>query len=139
MAAGAGEVPRDLVVLELRGLPGAPARSEVPSLGRESGRALSYAERFGARRRPHADRRPRELSGGGRLRHHPPCAAAVHERPRADHGDRIEPRSGGVAERLKAPVLKTGIPQGIGGSNPSPSAMTSEGATTAPSETSPLD
>ena len=27
-----------------------------------------------------------------------------------------------MAERLKAPVLKTGIPQGIGGSNPSPSA-----------------
>ena len=27
-----------------------------------------------------------------------------------------------MAERLKAPVLKTGILQGIGGSNPSPSA-----------------
>jgi hypothetical protein len=33
-----------------------------------------------------------------------------------------------VAERLKAPVLKTGILQGIGGSNPSPSAMIFEGA-----------
>ena len=31
-------------------------------------------------------------------------------------------RRGGRA-RLKAPVLKTGIPQGIGGSNPSPSAI----------------
>jgi hypothetical protein len=35
---------------------------------------------------------------------------------------RAAARTGGVAERLKAPVLKTGIPQGIGGSNPSPSA-----------------
>lgn len=28
-----------------------------------------------------------------------------------------------MAERLNAPVLKTGIPQGIGGSNPSRSAF----------------
>ena len=31
--------------------------------------------------------------------------------------------SGGMAEWLKASVLKTDIPQGIGGSNPSPSAI----------------
>ena len=37
-----------------------------------------------------------------------------------------------MAERLKAPVLKTGIPQGIGGSNPSPSAMIFEGAAPGP-------
>ena len=30
--------------------------------------------------------------------------------------------TGGVAERLKAPVLKTGRAQALGGSNPSPSA-----------------
>jgi hypothetical protein len=30
---------------------------------------------------------------------------------------------GGVAEWLIAPVLKTGMPQGIEGSNPSPSAI----------------
>ena len=30
---------------------------------------------------------------------------------------------GGVAEWSNAPVLKTGVPQGTGGSNPSPSAM----------------
>ena len=29
---------------------------------------------------------------------------------------------GGVAERLNAPVLKTGVPKGTGGSNPSSSA-----------------
>ena len=46
--------------------------------------------------------------------------------------DRIGAPSGGVAERLKAPVLKTGILQGIGGSNPSPSAMIFEGAASAP-------
>ena len=32
------------------------------------------------------------------------------------------PRSGGMAERLKAPVLKTGMEKSIVGSNPSPSA-----------------
>ena len=51
---------------------------------------------------------------------------------RAHHGDRIGATSGGVAERLKAPVLKTGILQGIGGSNPSPSAMNFEGAAYGP-------
>jgi hypothetical protein len=30
---------------------------------------------------------------------------------------------GGMAERLKAPVLRTGDSQGSGGSNPSPSAI----------------
>ncbi len=34
---------------------------------------------------------------------------------------------------MKAPVLKTGIPQGIGGSNPSPSAICSEGGSRPPS------
>gem|GEM_PF-3146251 len=32
---------------------------------------------------------------------------------------------GGVAEWLKAPVLKTGFPKGNVGSNPTPSAITS--------------
>jgi hypothetical protein len=31
--------------------------------------------------------------------------------------------SGGVAEWFMAPVLKTGVPKGTGGSNPSPSAI----------------
>ncbi len=34
-------------------------------------------------------------------------------------------KTGGVAEWLKAPVLKTGIPKGNVGSNPTPSAMDS--------------
>ena len=33
-------------------------------------------------------------------------------------------RNGGVAERLNAPVLKTGMSRGIQGSNPCPSANT---------------
>ena len=33
------------------------------------------------------------------------------------------PVRGGMAERLKAPVLKTGIGQPIAGSNPAPSAI----------------
>ncbi len=35
--------------------------------------------------------------------------------------------SGGVAERLNALVLKTSVPQGTGGSNPSPSALCEDG------------
>jgi hypothetical protein len=35
----------------------------------------------------------------------------------------LEANSGGMAERLKAPVLKTGDPQGSVGSNPTPSAI----------------
>ena len=38
---------------------------------------------------------------------------------------RSERRRGGVGERLKPPVLKTGDPQGSGGSNPYPSALSS--------------
>ena len=69
VAAGAGEVPRDLLVLELRGVPGAPARSEVSPGRRRPRRVLPYAERVRARRRPHADRRARELPGGRRIGH----------------------------------------------------------------------
>ena len=35
---------------------------------------------------------------------------------------RYNTSAGGVAERLKAPVLKTGLPKGNVGSNPTPSA-----------------
>ena len=56
----------------------------------------------------------------------PAALRAVHGRPRAHRARRArhasQTRRGGRA-RLKAPVLKTGIPQGIGGSNPSPSAI----------------
>ena len=37
------------------------------------------------------------------------------------HGDSLE--DGGMAERFKAPVLKTGMVKAIVGSNPSPSAL----------------
>ena len=35
-------------------------------------------------------------------------------------------QSGGVAERSNAPVLKTGVPQGTVGSNPTPSAISQD-------------
>ena len=42
----------------------------------------------------------------------------------SEAGGRLNPvRTGGMAERFKAPVLKTGDPQGSVGSNPTPSAM----------------
>src|SRR5262245_21962542 len=123
MAARPGEVPRDLLVLELRGVPGEATRHQVPAEDRRARRLLPHAERFGAGGGPHARRGPRELPGGGRFGDDTRGTARLRGRAHEDRSRCIvELRRGGRA-RLKAPVLKTGIPQGIGGSNPSPSAI----------------
>ena len=41
-------------------------------------------------------------------------------------GGKFQPALGGMAEWTKAPVLKTGMEQSIVGSNPTPSALTTE-------------
>src|SRR5712692_7418988 len=81
VAAGAGEVPRDLLVLELRGLPGAPARHQVSSRGRRSGGPLPHAQRLRARGGAYADRGAGKLSGGRRVRHGAGRAPPLHGRP----------------------------------------------------------
>ena len=98
-------------------------RHPLPPRGRRAAGVLPHAERLGARGGPHADRGARELPGGRRVRHDSGGAAPVHGRARAHRAAIaiVVARRGGRVW-LKAPVLKTGIPQGIGGSNPSPSA-----------------
>ena len=61
VAAEPEDLPRDLVVLELRGLPGAAGQHQVPAAGHRQGRVRAHAERLGPGRRPHADRDSREL------------------------------------------------------------------------------
>ena len=46
----------------------------------------------------------------------------VYSAPTTDHRSLITSFSGGVAERLIAPVLKTGRPKGLVSSNLTPSA-----------------
>ena len=98
LAARAERVQGDLLLLELRGLPGAPRRD--PREGRRPGREVAerarpHAERLGPRRRADARRDPRELPAGGRLRRDPEGPPALLRRP---HGDPQSPdgaRAGG--------------------------------------------
>ena len=108
LAAGAGQVPRDLLVLELRGLPGAPARPQVPPAGGGQARALPHAERLGARGRAHAGRGARELPGGRRVRHGAGRAPPLHGRPRAHRAGR-ERDASQIAEGWPSPVEGAGL------------------------------
>ena len=80
---GAGRLSRDLVVLQLRGLPGAPHAGALPQR-QGQGRARAHAERLGPRRRPHARRDPRELPERRRLGHGAQGARALHGRHDVD-------------------------------------------------------
>ena len=64
VAAGAGDVSRDLLLLELRGLPGPPHERALQAERRQGNALRPHAERLGRRRRPRADRRAGELSRG---------------------------------------------------------------------------
>ena len=67
VAAGPGQVPRDLVVQQLRSVPSAAHASALAqSRDRQAG-ARAHAERLRPRRRPHARRRARELPASRRL------------------------------------------------------------------------
>ena len=80
VAAEPEDVPRDLLVQQHRGVPGAAREHQVPARREGQGRVRAHAERLGPRRRPHAGGDSRELPGEGRLGHHPGGAAAVHGR-----------------------------------------------------------
>ena len=66
LAAGAERLSRDLLVLELRGVPGAAHAGALPQREGQA-RAGAHAERLGARGRAHAGRGPRELPERRRL------------------------------------------------------------------------
>jgi seryl-tRNA synthetase len=82
LAAGAAEVPRDLVVQQLRGVPGPPhAGSLAQPRDRQAG-AAAHVERVRRCRWTRARRGARELSAEGRQRRRARSAAAVHGRCR---------------------------------------------------------
>ena len=85
---GPGRLPRDLLLQQLRGLPG-PAREPPlpPRRGRQDA-PPPHAERLRPRRRPHADRHPGELPAGGRLGGDPRGPAPLHRGAGADHRQR---------------------------------------------------
>ena len=84
LAAGAGDLSRDLLGLGLRRLPGAADGRAVPPRRGGAAGVRAHAERLGAGGRPHADRGDRERPGGGRLDHAAGGARAVPRR--ADAG-----------------------------------------------------
>ena len=92
--------------------------------GTRSGPSCARAPRgtAGAWRRGATCSRDRGCRDAGPAAWRPALPRRRYTRGRHRDPVRTTPGAGGVAERLKAPVLKTGIPQGIGGSNPSPSA-----------------
>ena len=68
LAAGAGALPRNLELLQLRGLPGAADERPLPRGGRKADGVRPHPQRLGAGGRPHPGRRARKLPAGGRRR-----------------------------------------------------------------------
>ena len=86
LGAGREGLARVLVVLELRGLPGAPHEPALPPRGGRQGRAPAHAERLRGGAAPHlrgAAREPPDRRGHGAR---PGGAASVPRRPRGDRG-----------------------------------------------------
>src|SRR5262249_32391748 len=117
MAPRAERLPRDLLVQQLRGVPGATHAGAIPQREGQA-RAGAHAERFGARGRPHADRGHGELSARRRRRRYsadlaalPGWSAGHHRVARGSvaFADGRIRQPGEVTERLNVPVSKTGI------------------------------
>ena len=72
------DVSRDLVLQQLRGVPGAARADPLPARRDGQGAVRAHAQRLGPRGRPHADRDPRELPAGRRVGRHPGGAARLH-------------------------------------------------------------
>ena len=68
LAAGPGHVSRDLVVLELRGLPGAAREDPLPAGAERQAAPGPHAQRIRPRDRPDARRDPRAVPAGRRHR-----------------------------------------------------------------------
>ena len=83
LAPRPGRVPRDLLMLELHGFPGAPRQHPVPPRREREAGVPPHVERLRARDRPDDRRDPRERSARGRLGRDPGGAGAVHGR--SDH------------------------------------------------------
>ena len=84
VAARAAGVSRDLVVLQLRSVPGAAHAGPLSQRAGQAG-ARAHAQRVGPRDRPHARRGDGELPGSRRLHRRAGRAAAVHGRGHESH------------------------------------------------------
>ena len=87
LAAGAGAVPRDFLVLGVRRLPGAPHERPLQGGRRQVDPLRPYAQRLRRRGRARADRGDGELPAAGRLDRHPRGSSALHGRADADRGE----------------------------------------------------
>ncbi len=103
VAAGAGDVSRDFVLLELRRLPGAPHGRALPGQGKPLTALRAHAERLGRRGRPCAGCRHGDVSAGGRQHRGARRAAAVYGWQDGD-------REGVVIYPFVMPGLVPGIP-----------------------------
>ena len=79
---GQDTLSRDLLVQQLRGVPGAAHAGALAQPGDRQARAAAHAQWLGRRRRPRAGRGAGELPERGRQRHRAGGAAALHGRRR---------------------------------------------------------
>ena len=123
LAARAAEVPRDLLVQQLRGVPGAAHAGPLAQPGDRQARAVAHAEWFRRRGGPCAGRGARELPAGGRQRGRARGAAVRTWAARKSFADSLQfaLRRGGRA--VECTGLENRRPRkGIVGSNPTLSA-----------------
>src|SRR5205807_611785 len=97
MAAVAAALSRDLLVQQLRGLPGAPHARALAQSARRQARSRAHPEWLGTRGRAHAGGGARELPEPGRFGRRAGGAAALHGRA---HGTRALASPRGIDYRL---------------------------------------
>ena len=83
LAAGAGRLSRDFLLLGLRRLPGAAHERALPAEGRQPA-FRAHAQRLRRRRRPRADRGDGDLPAGQRRHRGAGRAAELHGRAESD-------------------------------------------------------
>ena len=94
LAAGAGAVPRDILLLGVRRFPGAAHERALEGRRRQVDALRPHAQRLGRRGRPRAGRGDGELSEPRRHDRGPRGALALHGRPHPDRSGALRPRKG---------------------------------------------
>ena len=121
LAARPERVQGDLLLLELRGLPGPARRDPIPPRGGREAGVRAHLERLRPRDRPHPRRHPRELPARRRLGRDPRSAATLHGRPDGDPAPglrRAGPTGGAAAVRPRCDpgggAEAAGLPEALG-------------------------
>ena len=103
LAAGTAGLSRDLLLLQLHRLPGAPRQPALPPGAKGEAPLSAHPERQRPGRRADPDRDPRELPAGGRVRRGPGGPAPLHggsrEDRQADRGLNAPPALGAGPRR----------------------------------------